>query len=411
MSIQVVTATGVGVALSNSVRTQYVENYLEGAMAERLYDQISMPIGKNMAELKRGSSVQVEFLSDMPVATAAISEVTDITPTYLVDAVASVTPTSRGAALQSSQELQIKAFTDYEAKFAQRVGANAMESIDAVAQAAAVKGSFVLRGANAARGALDAGTTGHRASDTDFLEAGGYLANFKIPGFKDPINGSAMWPAIMHPYVLHDILKEPSGVALGVAQYQNQAMYFNHEVASLHGFRLVVSPWAKVFYGMGAANAGPFGSNIGTAITALATAFTTTGDTVSSGNGAFINIGTVETGDTHGYNRERVRFVSRSANAITIIGEGANGGFRFAHAAGTPVNNNDSVYTVVIGGPDSLVKVFAPEVGEYGEIVGPKKEGILDQWDQLGWKWWGGYGRLRENGLIRLEVSASIENV
>ena len=407
MSIQVVTATGVGVALSNSIRTQYVENYLEGAMAERLYDQIAAPIGKNMQELKRGSSVQVEFLSDMPVATAAISEVTDITPTYLVDAVASVTPTSRGAALQASQELQIKAFTDYEAKFSKRVGANAMESIDAVARDAAVKGSFVLRAA--VRGSLDAGTTGHRASETDFLEASGYLQSFKVPGFVDPINGSSTYPAIMHPYVLHDILKEPSSIAVGIAQYQNQSLYFNHELASLHGFRLVVSPWAKVFYGQGAAHAGPYGSNIGTAITALAKAFTTTGDTVSSDNGAWINIGTVETGSTHGYNKERVRFVSRTANAITIIGEGANGGFRFAHAAGTPVNNADSVYTVVIGGPDSLVKVYAPEVGEFGTIVGPKKEGILDQWDQLGWKWYGGYGRLRENGLVRLEVSVSNE--
>lgn len=407
MSIQVVTATGVGVALSNSVRTQYIENYMEGVMAERLYDQIAAPVGRNMRELKRGSSVQVEFLSDMPVATSAISEVTDITPTYLQDAVASVTPTSRGAALQASQELMIKAFTDYEAKFAKRVGANAMESIDAVARDAAVKGSFVLRAA--ARGTLDAGTTGHRASDTDFLQASGYLQAFKIPGFKDPINGNTMWPAIMHPYVLHDIIKEASSVAVGVAQYQNQAIYFNHELYDLHGFRLVVSPWAKVFYGMGAANAGPYGSNIGTAVSALATAFTTTGDTASVSNGAWINIGTVETGDTHGYNRERVRYVSRANNAITIIGEGANGGFRFAHAAGTPVNNNDSVYTIVIGGPDSLVKVYAPEVGEFGTIVGPKKEGILDQWDQLGWKWYGGYGRLRENGLVRMEVSVSNE--
>ena len=409
MAIQTTVTAGVGVALSNSIRTQYVENYLEGAMAERLYDQIAMPIGANMAELKRGSSVQVEFLSDMGLATSAISEVTDITPTSLVDAVASITPTSRANALQVSEKLEIEVFTDYNAKLAQRVGKNAMESIDAVARDAAVQGSFVLRAT--ARGSLDAGNTAHRASETDFLEASGYLQAFKIPGFQDPINGAAMWPAIMHPYVLHDILKEPSSVAVGIAQYQNQDLYFNHELASLHGFRLVVSPWAKVFYGMGAANAGPYGSNIGTAVTALATAFTTTGDSASASNGAWINIGTVETGDTHGYNRERVRFVSRTNNAITIIGEGANGGFRFAHAAGTPVNNNDSVYTVVIGGPDSLAKVYAPEVGEYGMIVGPKKEGILDQWTQIGWKWYGGYGRLRENGLVRLEVSVSNEHV
>ncbi len=104
-----------------------------------------------------------------------------------------------------------------------------------------------------------------------------------------------------------------------------------------------------------------------------------------------------------------MKYISRSTNTVTIIGEGASGGLRFDHASGAVVNNNDSVYTIVIGGPDSLAKVYAPEVGEYGQIVGPKKDGILDQWDTLGWKWYGGYGRLRENGLVRLEVSVSNE--
>ena len=126
-------------------------------------------------------------------------------------------------------------------------------------------------------------------------------------------------------------------------------------------------------------------------------------------NGAWLNIGTVDTGSTHQYNGERVKWISSSDATISFIGEGSSGGCRFDHASGAVVNNADSVYTVVIGGPDSLAKVYAPEIGEYGQIVGPKKDGILDQWDTLGWKWYGGYGRLRENGLVRLEVSVSNE--
>ena len=97
------------------------------------------------------------------------------------------------------------------------------------------------------------------------------------------------------------------------------------------------------------------------------------------------------------------------AATITFIGEGANGGARFDHAIGATINNSDTAYTVTIGGRDSLVKVFAPEVGEYGQLVGPKKDGLADQWDTMAWKWYGGYGRLRENGLVRLEVSSSLE--
>lgn len=409
MAIQVQTASGNGVALSNSVRTQYIENYLEGALSERLYDQIAMPVPGDMSQMKRGSSVQVNFLSDMDIGTSAISEVTDVTPQSLRDATASITPTSRGEALQASENLMIKAFTDYAAKFAQRVGANMMETVDTVARDAAVKGDFVLRASATARGSLDAGTTAHRCSEADFLEAAGYIDSFRIPGFKDAVNGSPMWPAIMHTFVYHDILKEASGNVIAVAQYQNAGLYFNHEMGEAHGFRFVVSPNAKVLFGAGIANAKSVNTVLASELTALSTSLVIS-NTSSIEQGAWLNIGTVDTGSTHQYNAERVKYTSKaSAPTINFIGSGANGGVRWDHAAGAVVNNNDSIYTVVIGGPDSLVKVYAPEVGEYGQLVGPKKDGILDQWDTLGWKWYGGYGRFRENGLVRLEVTVSNE--
>ena len=406
MTIQVVTLSGSSQALSNSVRTQYIENYFEGAMSERIYDQIAAPIGQNMSQLKRGSSVQVEFLSDMPIATSAISEVTDLTPVALRDATASITPTSRANSMQASEKLMNTVFTDYMAKFSKRVGANMMESVDKVAQDAAVKGSFVLRAA--VRGSIDAGTTGHRASETDFLEASGYLQSFRIPGFVDRVNGNPAYPAIMHPYVFHDILSEASGNILAVAQYQNSAIYFNHELAQIHEFRFVVSPFAKVLYGAGAANTKSVDTVLASELTALSTTLVIS-NTSSVENGAWLNIGTTDTGSTHQYNAERVKYSSAAHATITFIGEGSSGGARWDHVAGTKINNSDSVYTVVIGGSDSLAKVYDTEVGEFGEIVGPKKSGQVDQWESLGWKWYGGYGRLRENGLVRMEVSVSNE--
>lgn len=406
MTIQVVTQSGNSVALSNSVRTQYIENYLEGAMVERLYDQLAMPIGQPMEQLKRGSSVQVEFLSDMDPGTSAISEVTDITPQALRDAVASVTPTSRAEALQASEKLLIQAFTDYAAKMSQRVGKNMIETVDSLARDAATQGSFVVRDPSA-RTSLDAGATGHRADDALFMQVSGYIQQFKIPGFVDAKNGNPNWPAIMHPFVYHDILRD--GNVVEVAKYQNQGIIFNHELGSLSGFRLVVSPWAKVFYGAGAANAKSVDTVLGADLNALSKTLTISA-TNSIENGAFLNIlETRETANTHVPDNERVRYVSASDKTITFIGEGANGGVRFDHADGVTVNNNDSAYTIIFGGPDSLAKVYATEIGEYGQIVGPKRDGIVDQFVTLGWKWYGGYGRLRENGLVRAEVSASIE--
>ena len=63
--VQSAASASGAVALSNSIRTQYLEDYIEGALGERLYDQIASPVGKNMAELQKGSSVQVEYLSSM----------------------------------------------------------------------------------------------------------------------------------------------------------------------------------------------------------------------------------------------------------------------------------------------------------------------------------------------------------
>ena len=128
-------------------------------------------------------------------------------------------------------------------------------------------------------------------------------------------------------------------------------------------------------------------------------------------NGKWLNIlDTLETGATHVATNERVKYVSASNATITIVGEGSKGGFGFPHTGTTAVvNNNDSAYTIVFGGPDSLAKVYATEIGEYGQLVGPKRDGKLDQFASLGYKWYGGYGRLRENGLLRAEVSVSRE--
>ena len=124
--------------------------------------------------------------------------------------------------------------------------------------------------------------------------------------------------------------------------------------------------------------------------------------------GRLLLVGTIETGNTHYDDNERVRVVSGTTTA-TIVGQGANGGLRFDHASGVSFDNHDHVYPVAYGSPKSLVKVFASEVGEFGEMVGPLKDGLAEQWTSLAWKWFGGYGRMAENYIIRGEYSSSLD--
>lgn len=388
--------------LSNSVRARYVENYLDAAEAVRLYDQLAAPVGQDMEKLKRGSSVNVPFLSDMEPGTSAIPQDTDIAPQVLEDALASITPTSRGEALQASELLLIQSYTDYGKKMYERVGKNMMESIDLLAQAAATQGALVQSAA--ARASLDAGTSTHRASDAEFSKAQSILLSMKVPGFS--FDGGEAWAAIMHPYVFHDIREGGNVDSIGL--YQDMGIHLNFELGKIGPFRLVVSPWAKIFGAAGADNASAVGTTLASAATALDKTIEVAADT-NIAAGQWLTIGTEETANTHYPMNERVKVASISGTTVTIVGEGANGGLRFDHASGAAVRNADSVFTITFGGPASLAKLFATEIGEYGQVVGPKRTGNLDQFVTLGWKFYGGYGRIAENRILRGEYSVSAE--
>jgi hypothetical protein len=165
-----------------------------------------------------------------------------------------------------------------------------------------------------------------------------------------------------------------------------------------------------MFWSAGAANASAIGTTLNGTVNALATSIVVASAT-NIDVGDMLTIGTLETANTHYPLNERVKVASVASTTIGIIGEGANGGLRFAHASGETVSNADSVCPVLLGSPASLAKIFhqGQEVGEFGTVVGPLKQGLLQQWESLGWKWYGSYGVVSQNRLLRLEVSISRE--
>jgi len=398
MAIQNVTNAG------DSVRARYLSDYEQAAEMVRLYDQLAYPIGQDMSRLARGSSVVVPFMSDMTVGVDAISEAADITPQSLIDTTASLSPTSRGEALQSSELLMLEAYTDYGQQRFRAVGKNAMESIDVLARDAACKGDLVLFPATS-RVLTNAGSTGHRANDGLFTDASTLLSTMKCPGF--PVAGGEAWAAIMHPAAYHDIREDGNVVAIG--QYQKSDIILNFELGAIGPFRLVVSPWAKVFGAAGAANDDPVATTLTCQGTALDKTITVGSVTHLDNWGKYMTVGTAETGSTHYPTNEIVRYISHAAGVMTIVGEGANGGLRFTHATGVAVSNADNVFTIVMGGPQSLAKVYQPSVGPYGTVVGPKMDGVVDQFVTLGWKFYGNYGILAQNRIVRAEVSSSVQ--
>ena len=394
--------------LANAITTRYTSKYQRAAEVVRLYDQLAAPVGAPQFELESrrglGSTYTFNFVSDMAPATQTVSEDADISTQTLIDATSTLTPSSLADGLKWSQLVDLSAYTDYVAARAEVLGRNAMESIDNKAKAAALQGSLVSRAV--ARASLDAGTAAHTWTEAAIWAAMSTAESLKCPSFVD-FRGRSMYMAIAHPDAYYDLFHGGNVVSAAIYGGLPGSTLLNGELGEIANCKLIISPSAKVFGAAGAAN-GTSGAYTTSAVSSALdkTLAVNTGTNLSAGR--FFLVGTIETANTHYDDNERVKWVSGTTTA-TIVGQGANGGLRFSHASGVAADNHDSVYPVAYGSPNSLVKVYANEVGEFGEMVGPIKTGTVEQWTSMGWKWFGAYGRMAENYIIRGEYSSSLD--
>jgi hypothetical protein len=400
MAIQTTTSPS-----TNPYRTKYAAAYLEAIHGKRrVYDKYSVGIGDAKFNLEKNgwlaSTYQFNFVSDMTPATSAISQTVDIIPQLLRDATATGTTTSRGDALQWAEETDIRAYTNYGAQRFRAVGENMMESIDLLAQSAALTGGLVQRGA--ARASLDAGTSAQRFTDTSIAKMGALVKSLHCPTFD---NGGLM--VTVHTDAFYDLIQ--GGNVVTIAQQVRPDILMKQSLGSWGDFTIDATAYAKVFGAAGADNA----SVVATTLSGAENALDTSVVVASASNivaGARLTIGTEETGNTHYATNEIVvvKDSYTSGTTIPIIGEGANGGLRFDHAAGAAVRNADNVYPAVFGGR-SLIKAFAKEHGAFGETIGPLESGVLRQFRSLGWIWFGGYILVADNYIARGEYSSSLQ--
>lgn len=393
--------------LANSLRTRYTQEYLDAAEMARVYDIAAVAVGKFGIEQAAGlgSSVQFNFLSDMTPGVTAISQTADINPQVLRDATATVSPTSRGEALEWSELVEISAYTKYASERMQALGKNQMESVDLLARDVALQGGLVTRAA--ARASLDAGTVGNRFTDAEVLKATATLKRMKSPPFMG--NGRPQWFCIVHPDAYFDLLT--GGNIVNIAVYQDKEILFSGEVGAFGDFKIIASPWAKVFGAAGADAGTVIATTLNGSVNALAKQIVVASATGIAG-GQTLTIGTEETGNTHYPTNELVRVSDLyvSGTTVDVIGEGSNGGLRFDHASGEAVRNADNVYPALFCGPMSLVKLYEASMdNEYGTVVGPIKNGKLEQFASIGWKFYGNYGRPVESWLLRGEYASSVQ--
>src|SRR5512146_2183009 len=91
-------------SLSYAVRSQYIPDYIRGAQAPRLYD-IFAQNGAIPREYVKGSTINVNFLAELPPSTDTIPEDSDVSATSLVDAQTYMTWSSRWNLMRFSEKL------------------------------------------------------------------------------------------------------------------------------------------------------------------------------------------------------------------------------------------------------------------------------------------------------------------
>jgi N4-gp56 family major capsid protein len=364
-----------------------------------------IPAGGVLADGAGFSSLRIPSYHRMLPANTTRSELTDISPVQLRDSQVTINPSLYGNAVQLSLKVQKEASKDVFQIAAQLVAENAAESVDYVARSIAIAGAAYEYGNGSSRD----GITADGALTPGMLyNAAGYLASApKLDGgLNQPTIGGGL-AAIMRSAIIADLAENSSIILLG--QYRDAApetVLMGEVGAHMSGVRLVVSDYAKIFHGGGALVNVSSAEPLANAVTAGYTSMTVSSAFTSGGRG-YVCVGTRETtANGEQTNVETIYMESSAANS-TIAGGAPNGGFVYDHSSDTAISPANQVHAVVVMAAKSLMKIHDGAIGANPQLLPPKVDGLLDQWDSAQWRWFGGFGRWAENRLYRIEVGSN----
>ncbi len=378
---------------------------MKAALAKRTYDQFATPNQKTFEP--KGSTVQRAWIAKLqPRPDAAVgSETTDFDPQTVRDYSKSFTLKYLNDGLKAHDLVMLKNSLDPEKEFPRLVGELAMEEIDALARRAATEGNLVLYGGStsvSARSLLDSATAGHRMSLDIFTKVRAILGSW--------MTDDNLF-VVMDNFQYADLLNTSGAVITDRMRYAEsgkEALY-NYELGSLAGVRIIVSPFAKAFYGAGD-NTGAISKTIAASATANKAGATTI--EVNSGAGInpgmWLTIGAVQSSTESDATivTEIVQVSSVAGTTVTVVGSGAGGTLKYDHTVGDAVVNNDTAHCAIFGSKDSLVVGF-DGFGRYGKLVDPFQDGKAKQWTNWAFKYYGNYAILDQSKIIRSETSAS----
>jgi len=378
-------------SISNLVQAAY-DQYVRMALR-------SIPVMRSLADVKPvqqampGSSVVFSIYSDLAQATSTLTESSDVSSIALGNpSQVTVTLAEYGSAVSTTKKLNLTSFNDVDAALADIIAYNAADSIDNVVGQVLCAGTQVIY-ANGPSGTVPTASSAVLPVDTittaDIRNAVVTLrTNKALPRIGE------LYAAYLHPRQSADLRAESgTGGFQELTKYVERTPFTAGAVGVLEGAFVVETP--RVLNGLNLA------AGIGTTVSV-------TNKALSS------NVATLTTSVAHGLGVGQVVTVSgvdstfNGTYTITVVGTTTTFSYAktasdVASAAATGTVTFTNNYRAIIAGREALAEAQAADIST---IIGPEID-ALRRFRTIGWYYFGGFNRLREAALVRIESAAT----
>jgi N4-gp56 family major capsid protein len=375
------------------------------SLVQAAYDQYvrmalrSIPVMRSLADVKPvqqampGSSVVFSIYSDLAQATSTLTETSDVSSIALGNpSQVTVTLNEYGSAVTTTKKLNLTSFNDVDSALADIIAYNAADSIDNVVGQVLSAGTNVIY-ANGPSGTVPTASSAILPVDTmtvaDIRNAVVSLrTNKALPRMGE------LYAAYLHPRQSADLRAETgTGGFQELTKYVERTPFVAGAVGVIEGAFIVETP--RVLNGL----------KLSTGIT----------PTVAITNVALTsNVVTITTAVAHGLGTGQVVTVAATTNTgvngtFTITGTTSTT-FTYALTASniTSVADTGTVtftnnYRAIVAGREALAEAQAADIST---VIGPEID-ALRRFRTIGWYYFGGFARLREAALYRIESAAT----
>jgi len=378
------------------------------ALVQTAYDQYvrmalrSIPVMRSLADVKPvqqampGASVVFSIYSDLAQATSTLTETSDVSSIALGNpSQVSVTLNEYGSAVTTTKKLNLTSFNDVDSALADVIAYNAADSIDNVVGQVLSTGTNVIY-SNGPSGTTPTASNAVLPVDTmtvaDIRNAVVSLrTNKALPRMGE------LYAAYLHPRQSADLRAETgTGGFQELSKYVDRTPFVAGAVGVIEGAFVVETP--RVLNGLNlAAGITPSVSITNLAI-ASGTVTVTTAVAHGLGVGQVVTFTSTVAPFTAVTGAATIASVPSTTTFTVVIGSST---VSTAATTGTVTFTNN--YRAIIAGREALAEAQAADIST---VIGPEID-ALRRFRTIGWYYFGGFARLREAALFRIESAST----